>query len=165
MKKSLSVKRPEIKLVGLTVRTNNQVEMTSWQQGKIFPCVQRYFQQQIFNLIPDRTNPGTTFCAYTDYETDHTGDYTYFIGEEVSSHDNLPEGLEALVIPQQTYAKFTAGPDSMPGVLRNAWEGILCMSDKDFGGARRYHTDFEIYDERASDHNRIILDIFIGIKA
>lgn len=163
MKKQTAIIRPEIKLVGLKVRTNNRVEMSDFMQGKIFPCVRRYFQEQLFNKIQHRKHPGTTFCAYTEYESDHNGNYTYLIGEEVLSHADVPQEFDTLVIPPQTYAKFTAGPGSMPGVLWNAWKEIHGMSKADFEGARRYHTDFEIYDERASDHSQIILDIFIGI--
>lgn len=164
MKKQISITRPEIKLVGLKVRTNNSIEMGDFMKGKIFPCVRRYFQEELFSKIQHRKNPGTTFCAYTDYESDYNGDYTYLIGEEVLSHHDIPDGFEKLIIPSQVYAKFTAGPGSMPTVLRDAWKEIHGLSVADFGGPRRYHTDFEIYDERAKDHDQIIFDIFIGVK-
>lgn len=32
------------------------------------------------------------------------------------------------------------------------------------GGERSYIADFEVYDERASDHLNVVLDIYIGIK-
>lgn len=160
--KKTSSKREEIKLVGLKVRTNNKNELGSLE-GKIFPCVQQYFQQQLFNKIPNRKNPGTTLCVYTDYESDHTGDYTYFIGETVNSFDGIPEALHALLIPAQNYIKFTTKPGSMPKVLRDAWIEILEMSPKDLGGKRAYRADFEVYDERAADHSKIVLDIYIGI--
>lgn len=158
-----SSKIESIKLVGLKVRTNNASELGSLE-GKIFPCVQRYFHQQLFDKIPNRKNPGTTLCVYTDYESDHTGDYTYFIGEAVNSFDAIPEIFETLVIPAQNYTKFTTKPGPMPDVLQNAWLEILQMSPKELGGERAYRADFEVYDERASDHNNIVLDIYIGIK-
>ncbi len=154
---------PEMTLVGISVRTSNQQEFDK-MKGKIFPCVQRYFHGALFNKIPHRKRPGTTICAYTDYESDYTGDYTYFIGEEVSSLDHpLPEGFQTLVIPRQQYAKFTTNSGPMPDVCVNAWQGIWKMSPKELGGKRRYATDFEVYDERASDHHNIVLDIYIGI--
>lgn len=114
--------------------------------------------------ISNRKKPGTTFCAYTDYETDHNGEYTYFIGEEVSSFISpLHEGFQKLVIPKQRYAKFTTGPAPMPDVIVNAWKEIWEMSPKHLGGHRSYKTDFEIYDERATDHQNIVLDLYIGI--
>ena len=158
------VKLPEIKLVGISIRTNSQVEIDP-ATGKIFGCVQRYFHGQLANQIANRKKPGTTFCAYTDYESDHTGDYTYFIGEEVTDFGSLPIGFGELTIPTQSYAKFTNGPGPMPQVVREPWFAIWGMSAQELGGTRSYLTDFEIYDERASDHEKIILDIYIGLKS
>jgi predicted transcriptional regulator YdeE len=133
--------------------------------GNIFPCVQRYFHGALFEKIPNRVNPGTTFCAYTDYENGYLGGYTYFIGEEVSSFDDHVQssGLDILVIPRQIYAKFTTKPAPMPEVIVKAWKAVWDMSAKELGGERNYRTDFEMYDERASDHQNIVLDIYVGI--
>ena len=161
MQKSL-IELPEMRLVGITARTNNKTEADK-MKGKIWPCVQRYFHQQLFDQIQNRKKPGITICAYTEYESDYTGDYTYFIGEEVTSHTDIPEGFDKLLIPAQNYAKFTTGPDAMPDVLIKAWNQIWTMTPKDFGGKRNYHTDFELYDERAQDHQKVVLDIFIGL--
>lgn len=158
------ITKPEIRLVGISVRTSYQQELDK-MQGLIFPCVRQYFHGALFQKISHRAKPGTTFCVYTDYEGDHKGAYTYFIGEEVTSYDNLiPEGFHRLTIPPQTYAKFTTKPAPMPDVIVNAWEEIWKMSPKELGGKRHYQTDFEIYDERASDHQKIILDVYVGIK-
>jgi predicted transcriptional regulator YdeE len=154
---------PEIKLVGLHVRTNNKAEMDPLT-AKISPCVQQYFHQQWAEKIPHRTHPGRTFCAYTNYESDYTGDYTFYIGEEVNSLEDIPEGLESHIIPPQTYINFITQPGPMPTVLINAWQDIWKMSSENLSGERSYHTDFEVYDERASDPQNTILDIYIGIK-
>lgn len=163
MQQSLTA-RPEIKLVGISVRTSYEQELDK-MKGHIFPCVQRYFHSALFEKIPHRSKPGTTFCAHTDYESDHRGGYTYFIGEEVSSlDDRLPEGFKKLVIPKQEYAKFTTKPAPMPDVIVNAWRDIWKMTPAQLGGKRAYQTDFEIYDERASDHQKIVLDLYVGIN-
>lgn len=154
----------EIKLIGIQVRTNNANEI-NWMAGKIVPCVQKYYQQQLADKIPNRKKMGTTYCAYTDYESDYRGDYTYFIGEEVSSIEDIPSGFSFLIISPQEYAKFTTDPGPMPGVLGNAWQKIWQMSSRDFGGPRAYKTDFEVYDERAIDKQNTVLDIFIGIQS
>lgn len=159
-----AVIKPEIKLVGISVRTSYQQELDK-MKGHIFPCVREYFHRSIFEKISNRINPGTTFCAYTDYESDHKGAYTYFIGEEVASYDSLLlDGLHRLTIPSQDYAKFTTQPAPMPDVIVNAWSEIWKMSPTELGGKRRYQTDFEIYDERSSDHQKIVLDVYVGIK-
>lgn len=158
------VQMPEIKLVGITVRTSNKAEFDP-ATAKIGPCVLRYFQQQVADKILHRKNPGTTISAFTDYESDYTGEYTYFIGEEVSSSENIPEDLESHIIPPQTYTKFTTEPGPMPSVVINAWQEIWKMSPEDLGGQRRYHTDFEVYDQRARDPQATILDLYIGLEA
>jgi predicted transcriptional regulator YdeE len=53
----------------------------------------------------------------------------------------------------------------MPSVLTEAWQEIWELSDTNLGGKRRYGIDFEIYDERALDHNKIIFDIYIGLQS
>ncbi len=158
------IAKPEIKLVGISLRTSYQNESDK-MKGHIFPCIQRYFHGKLYDKIPHRAKPGTTFCVYTDYESDYTGAYTYFIGEEVTSLDSpLPEGLQMLSIPQQQYVKFTTGPAPMPDVIVNAWTHIW-KSSLESGGTRRYTADFEIYDERAADHQNIVLDIYIGVRS
>jgi predicted transcriptional regulator YdeE len=157
-----SVSMPQKMLIGIQVRTNNKNEIDP-KTGKIFPVVVRFFHEQLFDKIPNRLKAGTTLCCYTDYESDHNGDYTYFIGEEVTSLHDVPAGFETLIIPAQTYAKFTTNPAPMPDVVRNAWFSIWSMTDSDFGGKRNYKTDFEVYDDRASDHQNIVMDLLIGI--
>lgn len=154
---------PEIRLVGISARTSYNQELDK-MKGNIFPCVRRYFHGALCEKIPNRKKPGTTFCVYTDYESDHQGAYTYFIGEEVSSFDaSLPEGFERLTIPEQQYAKFTTSPAPMPEVVEDTWKKIWEMTPSELGGRRCYDTDFEIYDERAADHQRIVLDAYVGI--
>ena len=158
------IEKPEIKLVGLAVRTSYKQEMDK-MNGHIFPCIKRYFHEALFDKIANRKKPGTTFCAYTDYDSDYKGGYTYFIGEEVTAFEfQIPEGFQTLKIPRQYYAKFTTNPLPMPDVVVNAWQAVWAMSPKELGGKRLYQTDFEVYDERASDHQRIVLDLFVGIE-
>lgn len=161
--KQTRLELPEIKLIGISVCTSYNQELDK-MQGHIFPCVQRYFHGALFEKIPHRKKPGTTFCVYTDYESDYLGAYTYFIGEEASSFNHLPEDFQQMIIPSQNYAKFTTNPAPMPDVIVNAWKEIWDMTPDDLGGSRAYRTDFEIYDERAADHQKIVLDIYIGIK-
>ena len=159
----ITVQLPEIKLVGITARTNNANECNV-ESGKVGPCVQSYFQNALMTKILHRKKPGTTLCAYTNYESDWTGDYTFFIGEEVTSFDDLAEGLETHTIAPQVYTKFTTEPGQMPNVCIQEWIKIWQMTPEDLGGERRYSTDFEVYDERAADPQNVVLDIYVGIK-
>lgn len=155
--------KPEIKLIGLTAQTNNKNEMNP-ETAKIGPLAGRYWGQNIASQIPNRKNPGVTFSAYTAYDSNEHGDYTYFVGEEVTSFDNLTEDMQKLIIPAANYQKFTTPAGKMPDVVINAWHQIWKMTSEDLGGERAYVTDFELYDERAADPLNACLDIFIGLK-
>jgi predicted transcriptional regulator YdeE len=158
------LEKPEILLVGVCVRTNNKQEVNK-MDGRIFPLVRKYFHEALAEKIPLRKTPGTTFCAYTNYESDQHGDYTYFIGEQVTAFDErLSAGFQTLTVPAQTYAKFTTKPAPMPDVLLKVWNTVWNISPQDLGGKRTYVTDFELYDERAKDHQNIVLDLYIAIK-
>lgn len=163
MKKTITT-LPEIKLVGITTRTNNtQIFEINVETNKIAATVQKYFHNGLAEKLNNRKNPGTTFCVYTNYESDENGDYTYFIGEEVNDFDDIPEGFETLVIPTQNYAKFTNQAGPMPQACIQMWKDIWQMNPAELGGKRTYVADFEIYDERSRDHNNVILDLYIGI--
>lgn len=162
MHKSMS-QLTEIKLVGITCRTNTASEFNP-VTAKIGPTAQNYFQNALYNKINHRKKPGTTYCIYTNYESDLNGDYTFFIGEEVTSLDNVSDEFETLVIPSQQYAKFTNGPGKMPEVCISAWQKIWAMTAKEFGGERAYLADFEVYDERSREPQNTTLDIYIGLR-
>lgn len=152
----------EIKLVGITARTSNSLEANQ-KTAKIGQTIGNYFENNLSQKIGNRIKPGTTYCAYTEYETNENGQYTYFVGEEVNSLDEIPGGFEALIIPASNYIKFECGPGGMPIVCIDAWKRIWNMQEADLGGKRAYIADFEIYDERAKDYGNTILDIYIGV--
>jgi len=154
---------PEIKLVGIKCRTNNLSEHDP-TNAKIGATIQKYFQTSVAEKIANRLNPHTTYCVYSEYDSDHNGDYTYFVGEEVAASSDIPQGMFELIIPSQHYIKFTNGPGVMPDVCISLWQKIWSMTAKDFGGARSYLADFEIYDFRAADPNNTVLDVYVGVR-
>ena len=162
MKKEL-INKQEIKLVGLTARTNNKNEGNP-QTSKIGALAGRFWSQNIADQIANRKNPGVTLSVYTEYDSNEHGDYTYFIGEEVSSFENIPSGLQQFTIPAAQYQKFTTPSGKMPDVVISAWQQIWKMTSDDFEGDRAYIADFEVYDQRAIDPANTSLDIYIGIK-
>lgn len=157
------INKTDIKVVGLTVRTNNQNEMNP-ATAKIGGLIGRYMAENMANTIPNRVNPGVMLSIYTDYASNEQGDYTYFVGEEVDSFANVPDGLSQLTISASKYQKFTTPAGKMPEVVLSAWQQIWQMSASDLGGERAYRADFEVYDQRAMDPTNTSLDIYIGIK-
>jgi len=155
------VKQQELKLVGIATRTSNKAESNP-ETAKIPSTLQQYFSNDAVKIIENLVDPAVTYCIYTNYESDFNGEYYYFVGMEVTSFESVAEGLSTLIIPKQTYQKFTVGPGAMPEVCINAWQKIWggeCLI-----GDREYLADFEIYDHRAIDSQNTILDIYIGIK-
>lgn len=153
---------PAIKLVGIKgERTSNAKEFNS-ETNTIGKTMHRYFGGGIFNTIPHRISPMTTYAVYTQYESDFNGDYTYFLGEAVESFDGIPEGLDTLVIPAQTYVKFTTQQGQLPFVVIDEWQKI--WADAELNEERAYITDFELYDHRSADPQNAVAEIFIGIK-
>lgn len=107
---------PELNLVGLTCRTSLRDEMDP-STAHIPEMLQKYFATQSSVKISDRLTPGVTYCVYTNYESDYTGEYDYFVGEAVSSFKDVPENFSQLTIPAQHYVKITAGPGPMASNL------------------------------------------------
>ena len=163
---------PEIKLVGISERTNN-INEGQPSTAKIGPTVQKYMQGNIPAKIQNRVRPGINFCVYTSYELDkiiaperydYSGDYTYFMGEMVDSFEGVLSDLKTLTIPAQKYIKFTTSRGAMPSIVIDAWAAIWEMTSQETGEERSFIADFEVYDEDASDLQNAIVNIYIGIK-
>lgn len=162
MKKE-KIKLDNLILVGISTRTNNKNEMDP-KSAKIAPLAHSYWSKQIANSIKNRINPGVTYSIYTDYESDEHGEYTYFIGEEVKSLENqVIINFNSLIIPASNYQKFTTNAGKFPDIVIAAWQRIWQMTPADLGGKRQYKADFEMYDQRASNPDHSIVDIYIGI--
>ncbi len=163
--KNSVIQRDGFQLVGMTVRTNNRIEVIP-EQSKIAQCAGYYWSQQVANAIQHRVTPGLTFVVYTDYESDEHGDYTYFIGEAVSSLDDQDlEQFQATMLPAGDYQRFTTAQGALPDIVIAAWREIWQLQPQDFAGKRRYLADYEIYDQRAIDPTQAEVDIYIGIDS
>ncbi len=169
---------PSIKLIGITARTSN-LDESNISTAKIGLTIAKYFGERMYENIPNKkSHNNITYAVYTDYESDHNGQYTYFIGTEVNFIDPLMDNkinkvtkeviegsYRSITIPSQKYIKFTNNQYGvMPDVCIDMWNKIWKMSHKKLGGNRSYLADFEFYDERSSNPKSSILDIYIGIK-
>jgi predicted transcriptional regulator YdeE len=144
-------------VIGVSVRTNNAKEQTP--DGQIGKTWQRLSQEKLLTKIPNKTDKNI-IAVYTDYASDKDGDYTFVLGAKVSSDKQIPDGMVAVKIPSGRYAKFTSekGPayKVVPDVWKRIWENPA--------GTRSYKTDFELYDERATDPEKSQVDVYVGIN-
>lgn len=162
--KKEKVSLDELMLIGVTARTNNKDEMDP-DKAKIGKMVHDYGANHIANGFKHRVHPGMVYAVYTDFESDENGEYTYFLGEAVTSFDDQDQStFTPLVIPASTYQCFTTEAGKMPDIVIEAWQNIWQMTPEDFGGKRTYQADFEIYDQRAADPNHAVVPIYIGIE-
>lgn len=157
-----AVTMKDLHLIGIKVRTNNKREVDP-QNSKIGQTIARFWRENISEQIPNGISPGRTFSVYTNYDSDEHGDYTYFYGQQVDSHAQVPEGLEALTIHAARYQRFTSQAGPMPKNVIELWQEIWQMPEEKLDGKRAYIADFEVYDERATDPQNSIVDIYIGV--
>jgi predicted transcriptional regulator YdeE len=159
--KKVRIRLPEIKIVGLSARTSNKLEMDQ-NTASIGATINKFYKDNIIKYIKNIASSDKFYSIYADYESDHNVSYTYFYGVEVTSFEGVDDNLAKYTIPIQDYAKFTTERGKMPDVVISAWMSIWKMTDEDFGGKRNYIADFEIHDKRSADPLNGEVDIYIG---
>lgn len=145
-----------VTLIGLKLpyKTTNENEQAMADCGSLW---QKFEQEGIFDKVPGKTAP-VIYAVYHDYESDHTGPYSYFIGCPVAPGTEAPEGLHTLEIPAQQYTHIVAN-GKMPGCVADAWREIWKG-----GHNRAYRFDYEVYGEKSSDWNNAEVDIYLSVK-
>src|ERR1700749_3414733 len=152
---------PGFYVVGITARTNNAQEMSG--NGKIGSVWQTFLQPGVVAKIPNKIGVDL-IAVYTDYETDHTGHYTYLLGLPTSVTEAQPANLTIRHIPAGRYAVFTTGRGPIQQVVPEIWQLIWSMPPDELGGTRSFRTDFEIYDQRAADPENAQIDVYVGLR-
>lgn len=155
------VEKAGFTVIGISARTTNAKEVTA--EGVIGPMWGRLFQEGLLAKVPNKADQSIV-AVYTDYASDHNGEYTYVLGARVSSDTDVPAGMIAKKIPAQKFAVFTSENGPAPKVVPQLWMKINSLPKTAVGGDRQYKADFEIYDERARDPQDLQMDIYIGIK-
>ncbi|WP_242223942.1 GyrI-like domain-containing protein [Bacillus cereus group sp. BfR-BA-01380] len=152
------VKKEAFHAIGISITTNNEVEMSG--DGKIPHLWNQFFQEQITNQIPNKATQTETLALYSNYESDETGRYTFTIGIPVSTVIDTPENMTSFTIPAATYAVFTTRRGPLSEIIAETWQVIWNWSKEN---KRAFTTDFELYDERAFDPNDAQVDIYIAL--
>jgi predicted transcriptional regulator YdeE len=143
-------------LVGLSLdkKTSNENGQSTVDCGSLW---QKFINDNWFSRVPNKISQ-QIFAVYHEYESDHTGEFAYFIGCRVSDEAEVPKGLQKLVVPRGTFEKFIA-KGTMSGCISDTWALIWASPAK-----RAYQVDFEVYDDRSEDWNDAEVDIFVSIQ-
>ena len=155
------VQQAAFTVIGTSARTSNAKEMTG--DGVIGKLWGRFMHDNWLSKIPNKADKAIV-AVYTDYASDHNGEYTYVLGAKVTSDAEVPVGMVAKKIPAGRYAVFTSEKGPAAKVVPEAWMRINSLPKSAVGGDRVYRADFEIYDERASDPQNSQVDVYVGIK-
>jgi predicted transcriptional regulator YdeE len=103
------------------------------------------------------------YAIYSEYASDHNGEYTFMVGAPVKAGVAAPAGMVLKQVHAGKYAVITTEKGPFPKVIPETWLQIFRLEDE--GKLKRtYQTDFELYDERALDPQNGQLDIYIGVK-
>jgi len=152
------VELAEILLVGMEIRTNNEDEMSG--RGKIANLGQQFYREGLPKIENHLDN--AVLAVYTEYESDETGWYTYFIGVKVSSLDEIPPGMKGKRIPATKYAKISTSMGKLPAVVIKKWQNI--WADDLLKKKRAYTADFEVYDSRSFEAKQTEVSMYLAIK-
>jgi predicted transcriptional regulator YdeE len=148
-------------VIGISARTSNAKEMTP--DGMIGKQWGRLFQEGLLSKIPNKADQNIV-AVYTDYASDHSGEYTFILGVRVTTDANVPAGMVATKVPAGKFAVFTSEKGPAPNVVPQLWRKINSLPPDTVGSNRRYKADFEIYDERATNPQNLQMDVYVGIK-
>lgn len=147
------VKIESFQVAGLPIRTNNTTEQTP--NGKIRPLWSDFFAQDLFE-IPERIQGSPVYGVYTNYESDHTGDFDVIAGVKVT--DAPTTHLSTVSIEAGDYLVFETKGE-MPQRIIDGWMAIWqYFAQTDVPYQRRYTTDFE------QTVNENDIKIFIAVK-
>ena len=137
--------------IGLELRTNNEECSSAMPVHK-----ERFFKENIFSKIPNKLNENI-LALYTDYEGDYTKPYSWILGCEVSSLEDIPEGLVGRVLQASTYAVFTT-QGVFPQGLISVWQEIWKLNL-----SRSYTSDFEMYRSGFDPQSNPEVKVYIAI--
>ena len=147
-------------VIGIQARTDNAKEVTA--DGIIGRQWHRFIGEAMADKIPGKTGPDL-YAVYSEYASDHNGEYTFFVGAPVKPESPPPPGMILKRIPAGKYAVITTAKGPFPKVIPEAWQQIFKLED--VGKLQRtYQTDFELYGQRALNPENGEVDIYVGVK-
>jgi predicted transcriptional regulator YdeE len=138
-------------IMGIEIRTSNETCLVDMPQ-----IWQKFFQEKIVEKIPHKAN-NTVFAVYTDYEDDYTKPYSYILGCEVTTLDDIPEGLVGTIVSPSLYAVYTTA-GAYPEGLSSTWQTIWKAPLK-----RAYTSDFEVYGTDFNPETKPEVKVYIAL--
>ncbi len=140
--------------IELESKTTNEGGKSAIDCGRLW---QEFERGKYFEKIPNKLSD-EIMAVYHDYENDHTGQFSYFIGCQVEECAVVADGMKLLIVPEGSFEKVTA-KGLMPDCIAEAWKHIWAADLE-----RAYLADFEVYDDRSQDWAKAEVDVFVSVK-
>ena len=118
-----SVTHEEATVLGIAVVTSNATEANP-AKGKIAGLWTRFDQEDLLSKISGKKTPVVPLGVYTNYESDHTGQYQLMAGAVVDAAAPTPEGMLRTTIPAGSYLLFEAEGRHAEGCSRDMENGV-----------------------------------------
>ena len=124
---------------GLAVRTTNKKEMDATTA-----TIGVLWQQFSTQVVPKLSEESNVYGVYTNYDSDHTGEFDVIACSDDISTEQLPEST-TVSINSGKYLSFS-GEGEMPQVVIELWQQIWAyFMSPDCPHQRAFTTDFEHY--------------------
>jgi predicted transcriptional regulator YdeE len=136
------VRRGEARVIGIQAQTSAALEADP-ATAAVPGLWRRFAREGLDGRIPNRAGTLTTCAVYSGYQGQDRDGYRCLVGVEVTSLDQVPEGMVGLVVPAGAYLVFAAR-GQMPGALAATWDRVGAFFEHAQVG-RAWTADLEVH--------------------
>lgn len=148
------IDQPTFFLIGVSTRTTNEGGQSGTDINQLW---QRFFAENVRERIPGKLDEDT-LTLYTNYESDHNGPYTVFVGCRVASLDKIPKGMDGISVVGGSFAVYQRQgkiPDIVLGTWMNIWQETAYK--------RSFLGDYDVY-KPGTDTENAEVEIWVGVR-
>jgi len=143
-------------VLGIDVTTSNAAE-TDPDKARIPALWGRFYGEDVLSRLPGKKAPVLPVGVYTDYESDHNGQFRVLAGAAVEEGIVPPDGFGQVTLPAGRYVMFR-GEGQMPDAVIQTWMSVWRYFSEPRGHVRAYTADFELHRGPSA------VDIYIAVR-
>ena len=147
------INNPGFFVTGIAVKTTNQNGQSEKDIGSLWT---RFMSENLAQQIEEKLSDDI-YCVYTDYESDHTGEYTAVLGCKVPDANDIPGGFFTALIPAGDYHVYNPQgkfPECVANTWREIWETPI---------DRKYTADYDLYKAGASSFEETEVEVYLAV--
>lgn len=141
---NISIINMEPKIIcGIATRTSNSKEFNP-ETSVIGRQWDRFYSDRIAQSVLNPVSPKISYGVYSQYESDHLGEYTLLSGVESETEEQVNPDLLSITLDAGRYLVFEVRGELPAGII-DTWGYIWDYFDKNRNVRRKFTTDFELY--------------------